>query len=341
MIIFIFLFIILPINACTLYSGLQTTLEGPQVLCQECGFSGYLSQGVCKCLLPSMDPNNECFAPGILNETEARVWSYYKSSCECDHSFELGFYRLTESEEKLINGTMEYQWGSGRPPTCYLCFNEFYGPAPSLQTYSAKPLNFSACSKYGGPDPVYIETQAPTFSPAGGERRQLDEKFIWSLCAGHGGWNDTLHGCECSKGWGLSVIGSGYNDTIIPVCQICSGPWGPLPPSQQSSLPQVNDTVPFCSVIFTPDPVDGILKQCSGHGDYYNGACICDQSEELGWWVLAPYKMNQTTLLLVGVETYETRVIEYEVMTCQECLVGDIPCLSSSSPSLQPTLSPT
>jgi hypothetical protein len=336
-------------DACTLYSGLQTDVEGPQVLCKECGFSGYLSQGVCQCLSPSMDPNNECFAPGSRNETLVREWTYFNSSCECDHSFEKGFYRLTDEnvKKKIINGTEVYQWADGRPPTCYLCFNPYYGPAPSLQTYSAKSLRFPACGQYGGPDPVIIETKAPTFSPSqrtglGGKGgRRLSEQFIWSSCSGHGVWNNTWNGCQCSKGWGLEVVSLGYNDTIMPTCQICQGPYGPLPPSQQSSLPQEQLDVPFCSVIFTPDPVDGTLRECGGHGSFYNGGCICDQSEDLGWWKLGSYKMNETTLFLSGKETYNETVIEYEVMTCQECLVGELPCMSSASPSLNPTESPT
>lgn len=330
------------ISACTLFSGLQTTLEAPQVLCEECGFSGYLKDGVCKCLLPSMDPNEKCFSPGGKNETVVREWEYYKSSCECHHSFEEGFWRLSPSKEKIINSTLTYQWGDGVPPTCLECFNPFYGPAPSLQTYSGTALRVPACGQYGGPNPVYIETGAPTIAPSQlrGLGRRLDENVPWSVCSGNGKWNNTLNGCQCSVGWSLEIAGTGYNNTIIPLCQICEGGWGPL---VVPSVPQDDTGLPFCSVIWTPDPLDGVLRECGGNGEFFEGGCICTQSVEGGFWKLGSYKVNQTTLLLVGKEEYKEFVIEYEVLTCQECSTpGDHPpCTGTYSPSGSPTSSPT
>lgn len=354
-------------GTCTLYSGDQTTVEGPQVLCEECGFSGYINQeGECVCLTPAMDPNNECFAPGLSNETIVKTWEYYESPCECFTSFEEGFFRLTEPErQKIINGTFQYQWGDGPPPTCSRCYNPYYGPAPSLQTYSSRVNDTPvACGQYGGQDPVLLlETQAPTPFPVadgeGGGRRELlvkegerllDEQFSWSLCAGHGTWNYEFHGCECSTGWGLEEVPErGYNDSLIAICQKCQGPWGPLVPSQQYSMPQnltaAENEQPYCGVVYTPDPLDGILKECGGHGSYFINECLCDFTTSLGFWVLEEYERVESTLLLVGPGEYLTVDVLYRVETCQKCnLPGDTPpCLQTSSPTgspVSPTLAP-
>ena len=343
-------------EGCTLYSGGQTDEQGPQVLCQECGLSGYLNEaGECVCLTPAMDPNDQCLAPGLKNETLLKTWDYYESPCECFHSFEQGFFRLTSPERtKIINGTTQYQWGDGPPPTCSLCFNPYYGPAPTLQTYSSKQRETPiACGRLGGQDPVLLlETPAPTPPPdeqdetgGGGGRRSLDEQFTWSLCAGHGEWNSTFHGCECVEGWGLELVEErGYNNSLIALCQKCQGPWGPLVPSQQNSLPQnlTGDDAPYCGVIYTPDPIDGVLRECGGHGSYFDDGCICDFTSSLGFWVLQTFQQTEKTLLLVGPERYNTSDILYQVQTCQGChITGDTPpCLQSASPTFSPS-SPT
>jgi hypothetical protein len=342
-------FLVRGVGACTLFSGLQTDLQGAQVLCEECGFSGYLNDGgECVCLTPAMDPGAQCLALGIRNETLLKVWQYYEAPCECHTSFQDGFFRLTEPERtKIINGSIEYQWGDGPPPTCSLCFNPYYGPAPALQTYSSRQNDIPiACGMFGGQDPVLLlETPAPTPSGDTGVVRRLDEQFQWSLCAGHGKWNPEFHGCECEEGWGLEeVSGAGFNGSFLAICQICQGPWGPLVPSQQNSL-QNNSILleePYCGVIWTPDPLDGVLKECSGHGSYFDGGCVCDFSNDLGFWILQQFQQNQSTLLLVGVEQYQRVNITYTVETCQQCYVtGDTPpCLQTLSPTDQPTLSP-
>lgn len=339
-------------GACTLYSGAMTDVEGPQVLCEECGFSGYLNQaGECVCLTAAMDPNLECLAPGLMNETILKTWEYYESPCECFTSFRTGFFRLTEPERtKIINGTIQYQWGDGPPPTCSLCFNQYYGPAPTLQTYSSRQNNTAiACFQYGGQDPVLlIDTPAPTPFPAeesggGVGRRQLDEQFAWSLCAGHGQWNAEWNGCVCDEGWGLEDVGvSGFNNSQIFICQKCLGPWGPLTPSQQNSIPY-NSSEPWCGVIYTPDPVDGELKQCGGHGSYFDGECICDFTASLGFWTLQTFQQTEETISLVGPETYQSSDVLYQVQTCQTCYdpSDTPPCLNSPAPTTAPTDGPT
>jgi hypothetical protein len=100
------------------------------------------------------------------------------------------------------------------------------------------------CNTYGGADPV------------------LGEDSGFYTCGGHGTWNATAYACgPCDLGWQLQDSGMlGVDSEEVLLCTQCALPYGP--PAN-------------CSVVWLPDPLDGALKECSGHGVFVGGACQC------------------------------------------------------------------
>ena len=67
-------------------------------------------------------------------------------------------------------------------------------------------------------------------------------------------------------------------------CTDCAEWWGP-PPGESAA---------GCQVVWTPDPNDGVLKECSGHGLFLDGACSCYYNATGGYWALATLGEVQT-----------------------------------------------
>lgn len=198
-------------------------------------------------------------------------------------------------------------------------------------------------------------------------RHLADTEIIsWSQCSNHGVWNSSLHGCECNEGWQLRAV-EGFEthlQSTIYLCDICGGPYGPPVPRQQEYLPLEvfqSSGLGYCTAPWTPDPLDrGILKECSGHGVFnpLSGQCLCDFSEEQGFWSLSLYNLTEQRTILVEDDTYEMVFWNYSVLTCLSCatdsqLIGpnrvfkpEEGCLingtlSPTNPTSSPTINPT
>ena len=105
----------------------------------------------------------------------------------------------------------------------------------------------------------------------------------------------------------------GVNNETVYFCDQCGPLYGP--PEE-------------CFVIYTPDPLDGVLKECSGHGQYQTSGCQCFINATAGFWALAPVDGPGGVV----------------VQSCVECLPPYTPplCLNgTSSPTLSPTGSPS
>lgn len=343
------------INGCTLPTGIYTTETGEGIVCEECNYNGYLDEnGICVCLSWQMDPSQECQLVGVPTVELNLTFNYFKASCDCYHNFTHGFWTSALPPElKLVNGSWIYIYGYTPPPVCNQCFNRFYGPPPEQRTYSLKGGLEPACNQLGGVDPQLLRTSAPTSSPNGNQRRLIERSRElvepaqgqeWVVCAGHGGWNSNLHGCDCDTAWELQDSGRGYNSSIVYLCNTCNILWGPPPPFQQNTVPYFNLSLAYCSQPFTPDVLDGFLKPCGGHGDFINGECVCYTSPELGYWRLATYSQEEWVWRLTGVEEYSYLLEEFTAETCSECAYSgstiEEGCVLSQAPTL-PTLSPT
>lgn len=339
--------------SCTLSTGVVKTNPGEGDLCAECSYQGYYLGTTCYCILPSFDPSNACLP--VVSTFYENITDYNQSiaQCECYENWENGFFKLSTPEKRYINGEREFVYGEGAPPICDDCYSELYGPNPREMTASRLVLGgLKPCTQYGGPDPNLI----PTLSPVSSRMLLEDGEFReWRACNNHGGWNFTLRGCQCDLGWGLNYIGDGYNGEVFS-CNKCIGPWGPPTPPFQDAIQNIPFAV-FCSVPWTPDPEDGELKECSGHGTFQNGECVCD-----GNWALEVYNLTQETILLDGVESYTNEDVLYSVLTCITCKDGfrveegcgtfrtrsptSIPSINpttnpSKTPSKNPTLNPS
>ena len=49
-----------------------------------------------------------------------------------------------------------------------------------------------------------------------------------------------------------------------------------------------------CSAVWTPDPLDGVFKVCSGHGAYTAEGCSCFGNSTGGYWALASVQGVET-----------------------------------------------
>lgn len=329
--------------SCLLATGVcsePTTATQIGRLCSECNYRGDTIDGgaFCNCTRHDLDPYNACATPSTYPplENEIIYIHYFTASCSCYEDYTYGcwkygvypppFTQYVSSLEEEI-----YRYGFPFPPVCSECLTPFHGPLPETITASANYQAVQACTQLGGLDPILL-TSSPTAKPTTPNRllQELQTPISsgWKECAGHGFWNSTWHGCQCDTGWGLNMVDDQFrtvDEQYIYICNICVGPYGPPVPEQQDYLPTevLAVTVPYCSVPFTPDPLDrGILKECSGHGTFSTAinSCICDQSEELGFFNLTLYELTEETVLLVGDNDYITVDITYSVWTCLSCI---------------------
>jgi hypothetical protein len=158
--------------------------------------------------------------------------------------------------------------------------------------WGGPPRICSQCEPGWGPPPQEVTSGA------------CQERWLDSECNGKGKWDPKLEQCECLPGrTGL-------------LCDQCQLGWGP--PGE-------------CQGSWTPDPIDGQQKLCGGHGQVWDGQCVCDQSEPQGFWQL----MNYTSPAEGG----------WWRMTCAACLDLSDPfetqCLQTFGPTPLPTHSPS
>ncbi len=313
-------------EVCTLVNGQCTEETGEGILCAECSYRGYVENGDCVCTRSTFDPSNMCQSIGGNTTTTLVYYNTSYSVCNCSSDFTYGVYNLSTPELVWINNTMVFKYGQPSPPTCDSCFNQWFGPLPETLTPSAKEFGNVACNKYGGPDPNFITTAAPTQSPNNNDNNNNGRVLTvvgsgeWAECGGHGAWDVDLHACVCDNGWMLRHVGYGFNYVPIYICDICTALWGPLTPTQQNYIIDV-PYASFCSLPYTPDPIgDGELKECGGHGVYQFGDCLCDDSDQFGHWNLTMYTIMESTIYATADQTYTEELITYSVNTCTDCM---------------------
>lgn len=354
-------------SLCTMPNG-QCTTNGIQgILCEECNYRGYVDPVTRTCVCnsrfenPSVNCSSLYSVPIIVNVTTV-VTNYH---CDCHHNTEDGDWKLNEPpfESRIfVNSSdfKEFKYGLPYPPVCNTCFNRYIGPPPESLTPSMTSFKVQACTRIGGMDPNVIYrykdiTQGPDspyiqvdyesfiFYPRNLDVEEDEPVFTWYECSNHGVWDPVLHVCVCNKGWGLALLPEkGFGGKDLYTCEVCAGPYGYKVPSQQYLVQKGND---FCTAPFTPDPVDGGTKICSGHGDFQLGECRCYDNSTHGHWTLANYTTQELTVLGVGDMTYEEVDVTYTVLTCLECKPPYSPdsfCMDATdSPSHSPTQTPT
>ncbi len=314
---------------CTLANGVVIGEPVIGQLCAECNYRGIVSgEGKCRCNDSTMDPNDECATFHIATQTITMNRHTGIAECECYTDSISGFWGLSAVEDDFVYGKTRF------PATCNRCATDYYGPIPSAVTASLVSLESTACTAIGGSDP-----NAPKI---GIRSSALVSK--WVVCAGHGRYISGR--CLCDVGWGLREIpGGAYDGDSLYICDVCEGPWGPLTPMQQYNIEQ-SGSQPYCSVPYTPDPFyDGLLQECSGHGQWFDGACQCDSSNDLGYWRLATWE-----ILLEGLEFDGSSYVQvqklFSVETCIECqqdfvLIDGCSSNRTRSPTNYPTRAPT
>ena len=132
------------------------------------------------------------------------------------------------------------------------CFSEVYGPAPGVLTDANPNEPLFTCNTYCGENPS---------QPRGCE-----------TCAGNGFWDRDSYSCVCDEGFTAQVVGQDFFGNDARVCNACWGYRGPF------------EGGGFCDAIYTPDPVDGAMRECGGHGLYDRAECICYSNMTAGFW---------------------------------------------------------
>lgn len=223
------------------------------VLSDECLNRGrYVHPNQCECYDPVFDPKAAC-QTFVNLKTESVIVDYKLDYVTADAHKNpvMGFY--------ADNPVKKY--GAPNPEVPLRCFSSVYGPPPTNTFEVTVP--FQACNTFCDADP----------DTAFGVEKDLSCK----TCAYHGQWNATSYSCTCDRGWALSYIGDDFYGNPAKVCSICDGYWGPPPGDEHPP--------PFCSRPWLPD-VDGVLKECSGHGTYIevDNECVCYSNSTAGYW---------------------------------------------------------
>ena len=301
-------------------SGVATTsVYG--VECVECNLDGYLTASGCVCYSTSVTATcgpipassqvvvaSSCGPAYCMDEDRCVVSSYGVNCMECGYAGFINLQSYCQCYDKQANPNAQCSiiyspdyiqnvnetiynstcscfnstdLGFFKNPNCAFCTLEALGPPPG------STLLPTECNTYGGQDP------------------QLNSTIAFSTCWGHGIWNAKEYNCTCSPTWRpvLTPLTGIYQEPVYG-CLDCVNFWGPPP----------LESVAACSVVWAPDPNDGVFKECSGHGTFIDGACACE-----GHWALVQ----------VG-----------GVMTCGACDGGFLLPLCGGQ-SLAPTARPT
>ncbi len=362
-------------SLCTLPNGECTFLNEKGVLCKECLYRGYVNPVDFQCVCNSRFDNPALSCNGTFAVKSNVTKNVYVSDfyCSCDRDWDSGFWKesttpLTSRIYVNESDIKEFKYGLPYPAICNECYNKYYGPPPNTVTPSSLvDFRIQACNRLGGQDPLalisrkVVETDPDVgigeeyddflFYPKQDGKRQLqtglrasdDIAFVWFECSNHGTWNAEGRYCVCNTGWGLGALPElGHDDNILYSCIQCVGPYGPPIPSERYAVYSGSNV---CSVPWTPDPVDGAFKECSGHGVFQQGVCMCYQNSTHGWWTLGTYSMYDKDIEGVGIDTYITVNKYFSVLTCINCLTGYAPdtyCLEKTdSPSISPSHVPT
>ena len=309
------------------------------IACSECSDNGFIEENIpsfgfpetfrCNCYFSQFDPENFCQqVRGSDRSLEINV-KRDRATCTPWYSKITGFFFSSGSIETHVYGRED-------PPIPNQCALPVLGPKRG-QIIESLTVPLQTCNTYGTSNPDR------EFGP------DLDISF--QTCAGHGTWNRTTYRCEfCDDGWSLQVLENqkGIDNEDVVVCNECSGFRGPRVDSGKEA--------PFCRQIYTPDPIDGIERECGGHGIYFfGGICSCFANSTHGFWnvtqlshTFAEYQWSGSSLIL------EDNLVT--VPTCITCADGygpnpldniddgeDVPCsilLPTPFPTQNPTINP-
>jgi hypothetical protein len=277
---------------CTVGNVCEESKEGK--LCSECSEGGYISytsdfsRVECNCYSSLLDPRTGCQPTSLTGSFYTQVnvsITGLKVSCESFRDLTRGCFAPVDSSDHL--------YGTPFPPVPSRCCSENYGPPPQqlIESLNTQGLvtQFEECTRPGGINPSSIGQNFTFFE----------------VCNGNGFYNTTSTLCECNRGWILDLIGESIDGSDLLSCIRCETGFGP---QSDDSTAQP----PFCRAIWTPDPITGELKECSGRGIYRSGSCQCFYDSVRGYW--------NTSTLALGYES--------SVQTCLRCSRGEYPlCL--------------
>ena len=312
-------------QVCLNATGYVTT--DPAALCVYCNLQGNLVGHACNCTAPGLSPTCAPITSpvaGSVNSTcgynlchdddsvcvlstgpgprcqECMVGGWINGTmCVCYNSLAdpLAYCALlvdTQTSVRVLQNVTSASCNYWQNPSLGYYADAFNCLLPTLGPVPNEALLQDECNTYGGPDPL-----APQLG--------------FATCSGHGAWNATSYSCECADFWTLEPIGPGLDNTTAFSCTECALWYGPPSPEPGA-----------CSLVFAPDPLDGIVKECSGHGWFRSGACQCEFGQSVGYWELLTLP-NSTA------------------QTCAQCLGGYSPlsnCTDSPSPVRSPTAAP-
>ena len=315
------------------------------ILCVECNLLGYLlSADQCNCtaLPPNSNPDAFCNVLPLLvssvtttcgtgfcrDDDGVCVLSSYGVRCqECG----LGGFIIPNPNQFATATTICSCYNSEADPynECAVVINTHYVASYNQTTtnvtcipYQNAMLGYYAnayecLEPYIGPPPNQgLEGECNTYG--GPDPNQPNAGFF--TCSNHGNWDAAGYACSCFLGWQLSGV----------TCSVCTPNYGPVPNY---------GSPPFCSVIWTPDPNDGVRKECSGHGlyDTSHNICMCFQDFTNGFWQLEQFENVQTCLAC----QFPYIGVNCTVNSGMTRAPTQMPTSSpSSSPSSSPTLSP-
>lgn len=265
--------------------------------CVECGGRGYISDGICTCNLADMNPAFECTVALATDQTIYATRVSANATCNYYFDDDVGWYKRAQYTGKY-----------GGPQFCSLpeCYNTAIGPNPNgVPDETPQKSSLVACLRFGGPDPNSTKTD-------------------WVECSGHGAWNSQTQRCDCDPYWDLrntfepnpqNSTGRQTGTGTIATCSTCQPFYGP-PPGTPDAVP--------CSVVYTPDPIDGVEKACGGHGTWTGFSCSCFNSTSTGFWNATEVTEDFTTLQYLnpikGFVDFFTST--FTVLSCTSCWNG-------------------
>lgn len=279
------------------------------IRCEECNGNGYT--------VHDFDLNNticECYS-NTFNPLLACIPLVEKTVDIVNETAFVSSYSCQAYQNRILGYFKEP--GVGDVPT--QCFSDVYGPPPGVLVEDTFNGNFFTCNTFCGADP------------------ETPDDTDCKTCANHGTWDVNTYSCICDEGFTASETGIDIDGNIARVCDTC---WG---------FRGAEDNGGFCDAIVTPDPLDGQMKVCGGHGEFDRFECICTANETDGYWELATITANFKRIQGNGTEYLE----QHQVQSCIACQTGfmlptclEIDPAHTSSPtplptSQSPTTSPT
>jgi hypothetical protein len=239
--------------------------SNPSVLCVECDLCGHLTA-------PTV-----CNATCVVARESNTVQSICGTSfCLDDDGICAVSARGVRCRECGLAGFIENEQCQCYEKNCRLASNttlraiDRTDTTASCTPYYSRQLGFFKtlleCEEpYGPPPNQGLQGECNTLG--GVDPQNPNDGFF--TCSRHGDFDPNTHICTCHQGW------------TGPLCNQCAQDYGPYP---------------VCGTIWTPDPVDGVLKECSGHGTQFNGVCQCFFNSSAGFWVLAPFRNVETCI---------------------------------------------